>query len=77
MAEKLRGSDNPQEGLRIKRDILRYTKKAWAPLDEQLYPDPKEESQTAMDALLGEEVPQEYLGVKKKSVGDEKCEACS
>ncbi|KAM6151993.1 LOW QUALITY PROTEIN: protein ITPRID1 [Erethizon dorsatum] len=52
MAEKLQGSDNPQEGRgKIKRDILRYTKKAWAPLDEQLYPDPKEESHATI-ALL-------------------------
>ncbi|XP_013366085.1 PREDICTED: coiled-coil domain-containing protein 129 isoform X2 [Chinchilla lanigera] len=53
MAEKLQVPDNPQEGRgKIKRDILRYTKKAWVPLDEQLYPDPKEESQTATVALL-------------------------
>ncbi|XP_063096448.1 protein ITPRID1 isoform X2 [Cavia porcellus] len=53
MAAKLRGSDHPQEGQKkIKRDILKYTKKAWAPLDGQLYPDPKKESQTASDTLL-------------------------
>ncbi|KFO31569.1 Coiled-coil domain-containing protein 129 [Fukomys damarensis] len=53
MAEKLQGSDNPQEGQeKVKRNILRYTKKAWAPLDEQLYADPKEESQTATIPLL-------------------------
>ncbi|XP_012496134.1 PREDICTED: coiled-coil domain-containing protein 129-like [Propithecus coquereli] len=45
MAEKSQGSDNPQESQeKNKRKTLRCTKKAWAPLDEQLPPG-SEESQ--------------------------------
>ncbi|XP_036897086.1 protein ITPRID1 isoform X2 [Sturnira hondurensis] len=53
MMEVSQGSDNPRgDRERSRRDILRSTKKAWAPLDEQLPPglsiprleDPKQES---------------------------------
>uniref|UniRef100_A0A671FZI8 ITPR interacting domain containing 1 n=1 Tax=Rhinolophus ferrumequinum TaxID=59479 RepID=A0A671FZI8_RHIFE len=47
MAEKSRGSDNPQGSQeKSRRDILRSTKKAWAPLDVPLPPGSEEESQS-------------------------------
>ncbi|XP_023565726.1 coiled-coil domain-containing protein 129 isoform X2 [Octodon degus] len=53
MAEKFQGSEHPQEGQeKTRRDVLRFTKQAWAPLDEQLSLDPKEESRIASTALL-------------------------
>nr|XP_012634435.1 coiled-coil domain-containing protein 129 isoform X2 [Microcebus murinus] len=43
MAEKSQGSDNPPEGQeKSKRKTLRCTKRAWAPLDEQLPPGSQE-----------------------------------
>ncbi|GAB1290859.1 Protein ITPRID1 [Apodemus speciosus] len=43
--EKLQGSDTPRAGLqKSKRDILRHTKRAWAPLDGHLLPDSEEEN---------------------------------
>ncbi|XP_045053316.2 protein ITPRID1 isoform X2 [Desmodus rotundus] len=52
MMEAPQGSDSPQCGDRGRRDILRSTKKAWVPLEEQLPPglavpsleDPKQQS---------------------------------
>ncbi|KAM5203650.1 protein ITPRID1 isoform 2-T2 [Hipposideros larvatus] len=53
MAELSRGSDSPQGSQeKSRRDILRSTKKAWAPLDEQLPPGSKEESQSATVPML-------------------------
>ncbi|XP_015345567.2 protein ITPRID1 isoform X1 [Marmota marmota marmota] len=53
MAERPRGPDRPQDGQeKSKRRILRYTKRAWAPLDEQLFPGSEEESQTVTIPLL-------------------------
>nr|XP_008520509.1 PREDICTED: coiled-coil domain-containing protein 129 [Equus przewalskii] len=47
MAEKSCGSDNPRGGQeKSRREILRSTKRAWAPLDEQLPPGSEEESQS-------------------------------
>ncbi|XP_008825783.1 protein ITPRID1 [Nannospalax galili] len=47
MTEKLQGFDSSQEDLeKRKREILRRTKRAWVPLDEQLLPGSEEESQT-------------------------------
>ncbi|KAM5271787.1 protein ITPRID1 [Ctenodactylus gundi] len=44
MAEKLQGSDSPRKGQEPgKRKILRYTKRAWAPLNEPPCPDNNEE----------------------------------
>lgn len=43
--EKLQGSDFPRASLeKRKRDILRHTKRAWAPLDGHLLPDSEEEN---------------------------------
>lgn len=43
--EKLQGSDIPRASLeKRKRDILRHTKRAWAPLDGHLLPDSEEEN---------------------------------
>jgi hypothetical protein len=43
--EELQGSDTPRAGLEMsKRDILRHTKRAWAPLDGHLLPDSEEEN---------------------------------
>ncbi|XP_016047144.2 protein ITPRID1 [Erinaceus europaeus] len=45
MAEKSHGQESPQAGPeRSKRDILRATKEAWTPLDEQLPPPLQEDS---------------------------------
>ncbi|XP_006887695.1 PREDICTED: coiled-coil domain-containing protein 129, partial [Elephantulus edwardii] len=53
MAEKPRGSDNPQGGLeKCRRQILRSTKRAWTPLDEQLPPDSEEDSQACAHPTL-------------------------
>ncbi|XP_047417624.1 protein ITPRID1 isoform X3 [Sciurus carolinensis] len=47
MAERLRGPDRPQDGQeKSRRRILRYTKRAWAPLDEPLFLGSEEENQT-------------------------------
>nr|XP_019581769.1 PREDICTED: coiled-coil domain-containing protein 129 isoform X2 [Rhinolophus sinicus] len=47
MAEKSHGSDNPQGSQeKSRRDILRSTKKAWAPLDVPLPPGSEDESQS-------------------------------
>lgn len=55
MTEKLQGLKSHQEGQeKTKRAILRVTKQAWAPLDEQLSPDLKEESQITAITVLGE-----------------------
>uniref|UniRef100_A0A8C9USL9 ITPR interacting domain containing 1 n=1 Tax=Spermophilus dauricus TaxID=99837 RepID=A0A8C9USL9_SPEDA len=61
MAERPRGPDRPQDGQeKSKRRILRYTKRAWVPLDEQLFPGSEEESQTVTIPLLGEKCTQGY-----------------
>ncbi|XP_016867361.1 protein ITPRID1 isoform X2 [Homo sapiens] len=53
MAQKSQGSDNLQEGQeKSKREILKCTKSAWAPLDEWLPPDPEEESQSLTIPML-------------------------
>uniref|UniRef100_A0A2I2YVV8 ITPR interacting domain containing 1 n=1 Tax=Gorilla gorilla gorilla TaxID=9595 RepID=A0A2I2YVV8_GORGO len=53
MAQKSQGSDNLQEGQeKSKREILKCTKSAWAPLDECLLPDPEEESQSLTVPML-------------------------
>ncbi|XP_038297547.1 protein ITPRID1 isoform X6 [Canis lupus familiaris] len=55
MAERSRGSGNSQGGRgKSKREILRSTKRAWAPLDEQLLPGPKEDSRRLTIPLLEE-----------------------
>jgi hypothetical protein len=58
MAEKSQGSDKPQEGQeKSKREILRYTKTAWMPLDGQLFSASEEENQTFTIPILGEKGP--------------------
>ncbi|XP_012330566.2 protein ITPRID1 isoform X2 [Aotus nancymaae] len=53
MAEKSQGSDNLHEGQeKSKRELLRCTKSVWAPLDEQLPPDPEEESRNLTIPML-------------------------
>ncbi|ELV09437.1 Coiled-coil domain-containing protein 129 [Tupaia chinensis] len=55
MAEKFQESDNLQEVQeKSKRDILRYTKRAWATLDEQLPPGSKEDRQALTYTTLGD-----------------------
>lgn len=62
MAERSRGSGNSQGGRgKSKREILRSTKRAWAPLDEQLLPGPKEDSRRLTIPLLGENGPSGQL----------------
>lgn len=58
MAEKSYGSDNPRGGQeKSRREILRSTKRAWAPLDEQLPPGSEEGSQSRAIPTLGENGP--------------------
>uniref|UniRef100_A0A452R5P4 ITPR interacting domain containing 1 n=1 Tax=Ursus americanus TaxID=9643 RepID=A0A452R5P4_URSAM len=58
MAERSHGSGNSQGGQeKSKREILRSTKRAWAPLDEQLPPGSGEESQSVTIPMLGENRP--------------------
>ena len=40
-----------------RRDILKSTKRAWAPLDEQLPPGSEEEGHSLTNPLLGENRP--------------------
>ncbi|XP_004418910.1 PREDICTED: coiled-coil domain-containing protein 129 [Ceratotherium simum simum] len=61
MAEKSHESDNPQGGQeKSRREILRSTKRAWAPLDEQLPPGSEEESQSFTIPML-EDFKQESI----------------
>lgn len=58
MAEKSHGSDNPQGSQeKSRRDILKFTKKAWAPLDVPLPLGSEEESQSLTIPTLGENGP--------------------
>ncbi|KAI5250961.1 Protein Itprid1 [Manis pentadactyla] len=53
MAEKSHGSDNLRGGQeKSRREILRSTKRAWAPLDEQLPPDSEEERRSVATPWL-------------------------
>ncbi|EFB30205.1 hypothetical protein PANDA_007932, partial [Ailuropoda melanoleuca] len=53
MAERSHGSGNSQGGQeKSRREILRSTKRAWAPLDEQLPPGSGEESQSVTIPML-------------------------
>ncbi|XP_039718610.1 protein ITPRID1 [Pteropus medius] len=61
MAEKSHGSDSPQGSQeKSRRDILRSTKSAWAPLDERLPPGSEEESQRLPIPML-EDAKQESI----------------
>lgn len=58
MAEKSHGSDSLQGSQeKSRRDILRSTKSAWAPLDERMPPGSEEESQHLSIPTLGESRP--------------------
>lgn len=58
MAEKSHGSDNLRGGQeKSRREILRSTKRAWAPLDEQLPPDSEEERRSVATPWLGGNAP--------------------
>uniref|UniRef100_A0A5F9C5P7 ITPR interacting domain containing 1 n=1 Tax=Oryctolagus cuniculus TaxID=9986 RepID=A0A5F9C5P7_RABIT len=53
MAEMSQGPDKPQEGQeKSKRKILRLTKKAWVPLEEQPFSDPRKEGETPTIPLV-------------------------
>ncbi|XP_007943527.1 protein ITPRID1 [Orycteropus afer afer] len=53
MADRTRGSDNPQGGQeKSKREILKSTKTAWTPLDQQLPPGLEEDSQGCTSPTL-------------------------
>ncbi|KAJ8783175.1 hypothetical protein J1605_009783 [Eschrichtius robustus] len=52
MAEKSQGDQE-----KSRRDILRSTKRTWAPLDEQLPPGSEEESHSLTTPMLGENGP--------------------
>uniref|UniRef100_A0A8C0WUK8 ITPR-interacting domain-containing protein n=1 Tax=Castor canadensis TaxID=51338 RepID=A0A8C0WUK8_CASCN len=71
MAEKSQGSDKPQEGQeKSKREILRYTKTAWMPLDGQLFSASEEENQTFTIPILGEKGSLHEQGMVQMTVKD-------
>ncbi|KAB0402734.1 hypothetical protein E2I00_000901 [Balaenoptera physalus] len=56
MAEKSQGDQE-----KSRRDILRSTKRTWAPLDEQLPPRSEEESHSLTTPMLVEDSKQESI----------------